>query len=53
VSISSVVFLALLGAVGAKIGGAGIVKPALRVAFWGPLAMATTAAIGHLVGKAL
>ena len=53
VSIASVVFLALLGAIGAKIGGAGMLKPALRVAFWGALAMATTAVIGHLVGKAL
>ena len=53
VSIGSVVFLALLGAIGAKICGAGMLKPALRVAFWGALAMATTAVIGHLVGKAL
>lgn len=53
VSISSVIFLAVLGGIGAKIGGAGILKPALRVAFWGAFAMATTAVIGLLVGKAL
>jgi vacuolar iron transporter family protein len=53
VSIASVLFLAVLGAIGAKVGGAGMVKPALRVAFWGALAMATTAVIGLLVGKAL
>lgn len=53
VSVASVAFLALLGAVGARAGGAGMVKPALRVAFWGALAMAATAAIGALVGTAV
>ncbi len=53
VSAASIVFLALLGAVGARAGGAGMVKPALRVAFWGALAMAATAAIGALVGRAV
>jgi VIT1/CCC1 family predicted Fe2+/Mn2+ transporter len=53
VSVASVVFLAVLGAVGARAGGAGVVKPALRVAFWGALAMAATAAIGALVGTAV
>ncbi len=53
VSAASVAFLALLGAVGARAGGAGMVKPALRVAFWGALAMAATAAIGALVGTAV
>lgn len=48
---ASLVFLALLGAVGAKAGGAGIVKPTLRVAFWGALAMAITACVGALVGR--
>jgi vacuolar iron transporter family protein len=47
---ASLVFLALLGAVGAKAGGAGIWRPTLRVTFWGALAMALTAGIGHLVG---
>ena len=53
VSAASVAFLALLGAVGARAGGAGMTKPALRVAFWGALAMAATAAIGALVGTAV
>ncbi|WP_020173511.1 VIT1/CCC1 transporter family protein [Methyloferula stellata] len=50
---SSLVFLALLGALGAKIGGATILKPTLRVAFWGAFAMAVTAGIGALIGKAV
>ena len=50
VSAASLVFLALLGALGAKAGGAGIVRPTLRVTFWGALAMAITAGIGHLLG---
>ena len=53
VSAASVAFLALLGAVGARAGGAGMVKAAVRVAFWGALAMAATAAIGALVGRAV
>ena len=53
VSAASLAFLALLGAVGAKVGGAGILKPTLRVAFWGAFAMALTAGVGALVGKAL
>ena len=50
VSIASLVFLALLGAVAAKMGGAGMVKGALRVTFWGALALAVTAGIGALFG---
>jgi VIT1/CCC1 family predicted Fe2+/Mn2+ transporter len=42
--------LAGLGAVGAWIGGAGVLKPVLRVTFWGAFAMGATAAIGALVG---
>src|SRR5450759_462130 len=53
VSGTSIVFLALLGALGARAGGAGILKPTLRVAFWGALAMALTACVGALVGKAV
>jgi vacuolar iron transporter family protein len=53
VSGGSLLFLAVLGAVGAWIGGAGIVKPTLRVTFWGAFAMAATAAIGALFGTAL
>jgi VIT1/CCC1 family predicted Fe2+/Mn2+ transporter len=50
VSIASLGFLALLGAVGAKAGGADIVKATARVTFWGALAMALTAGIGKLFG---
>jgi VIT1/CCC1 family predicted Fe2+/Mn2+ transporter len=48
---ASVVYLALLGAVGARTGGADILKPTLRVTFWGAIAMAVTAGIGLLIGK--
>lgn len=50
VSAASLVFLALLGMVGAKAGGADMLKGAVRVTFWGALAMALTAAIGALSG---
>jgi VIT1/CCC1 family predicted Fe2+/Mn2+ transporter len=53
VSIGSLVFLALLGMIGAKTGGAAIVRPTIRVVFWGALAMALTAGIGALVGRAV
>ncbi len=53
VSGGSLVFLALLGALGAKAGGAPVLKPALRVTFWGAIAMGLTAAIGALTGHAL
>jgi VIT1/CCC1 family predicted Fe2+/Mn2+ transporter len=50
VSVSSLIFLALLGVVGAKTGGADMLKAAVRVTFWGALAMAVTAGIGALFG---
>ena len=50
VSAASLVFLALLGAVGAKTGGANIWRATVRVTFWGALAMALTAGIGKLFG---
>ncbi|VTZ28273.1 Membrane protein [Methylocella tundrae] len=50
---TSLAFLALLGALGAKAGGADILKPTIRVAFWGAFAMALTAGIGALIGKAV
>lgn len=50
VSIAALLFLAVLGAVGAKAGGAPIAKAVLRVTFWGAIAMAATAAIGALFG---
>jgi vacuolar iron transporter family protein len=53
VSIASLGFLALLGAVGAKAGGADVVRATVRVTFWGALAMALTAGIGALVGTAV
>lgn len=53
VSLASLLFLALLGAIGAKVGGAPVAKATLRVAFWGALAMAITAGIGKLVGTAV
>ena len=46
----SLLFLAVLGAVGARAGGAAMARPTLRVAFWGALAMALTAGIGRLFG---
>lgn len=51
VSIASLLFLALLGAVGARAGGANVVRATMRVTFWGALAMALTAGIGALVGS--
>jgi VIT1/CCC1 family predicted Fe2+/Mn2+ transporter len=50
---SSLVFLAALGAVAARTGGASAAKGAWRVAFWGALAMAITAGIGALFGTAV
>ena len=53
VSVASLLFLALLGAIGAKAGGANVMKATLRVTFWGAFAMALTAGIGALVGTAV
>lgn len=53
VPISSLFFLAILGASGAKAGGAPVARATVRVAFWGALAMAITAGIGKLVGTAV
>lgn len=50
VSASSLIYLAALGAIGARAGGAGILRPTMRVTFWGALAMAVTAGIGALIG---
>ncbi len=47
---AALIFLAALGAVGAKAGGAPIGKAVLRVTFWGAVAMAVTALIGSLFG---
>ncbi len=48
VSISSIVFLAFLGGLAAKVGGANIWKGVYRVTFWGVVALAITAGIGYL-----
>jgi VIT1/CCC1 family predicted Fe2+/Mn2+ transporter len=50
VSAASLGSLALLGAIGARAGGANPLHAALRVTFWGAMAMAVTAAIGRLFG---
>lgn len=49
----SILFLALLGAIGAIAGGARPWRPVARVVFWGALAMALTAGIGRLVGTSI
>ncbi|WP_037499155.1 VIT1/CCC1 transporter family protein [Sphingomonas jaspsi] len=49
----SLVALGILGAIGAKTGGAPVVKATFRVAFWGAFAMALTAGIGKLVGTSV
>jgi VIT1/CCC1 family predicted Fe2+/Mn2+ transporter len=48
--VASLGFLALLGAIGARAGGADIFRATIRVTFWGALAMALTAGIGKLFG---
>lgn len=53
VMVSSLLFLAGLGAVAAYTGGAPIGRSVVRVAFWGALAMALTAAVGRLFGVAV
>ena len=49
----SILFLALLGAVGAIAGGAAPLRAVARVVFWGALAMGLTAWIGRLVGTSV
>lgn len=50
---TSIALLAVLGALGAQAGGATLLKPTLRVALWGAVAMAVTAGIGAVIGKAV
>jgi VIT1/CCC1 family predicted Fe2+/Mn2+ transporter len=52
VSGTSLAFLALLGGLAARAGGAGVMIGALRVTFWGALAMGVTAGVGALFGTA-
>ncbi|HVO91210.1 MAG TPA: VIT1/CCC1 transporter family protein, partial [Terriglobales bacterium] len=49
---TSLVFLALLGGLAARVGGAPIAVGAMRVTLWGALAMGVTAAVGALFGTA-
>ena len=48
---SSLAFLALLGALAARAGGSSVARGAIRVTFWGALAMGVTAGIGTLFGS--
>lgn len=50
VSAGSLFFLAILGAVSAKVGGAPVIAATLRVMFWGALAMALTSGVGAIFG---
>jgi VIT1/CCC1 family predicted Fe2+/Mn2+ transporter len=50
VSGTSLVFLALLGGLAARTGGAGVAVGVMRVTFWGALAMALTSGVGALFG---
>ena len=50
VAVFSLVFLALLGGIAARAGGASIAVGAIRVTFWGSLAMALTAGVGRIFG---
>ena len=53
VSAASLGFLAVLGAIGARAGGANVLRATVRVTFWGALAMALTAGIGKLFGTVI
>lgn len=53
VAATTIVGLMALGGLGATAGGAGLVRGAIRVTFWGALAMAATAAVGWLFGVAV
>lgn len=50
VAVSSLFFLGLLGALAAKTGGASAAKGAMRVVFWGAIAMIMTALVGRFFG---
>ena len=53
VSVASLICLAGLGATATQVGGGSAARGALRVAFWGALAMAVTAGVGALFGVAV
>ncbi|KAJ8138322.1 hypothetical protein OY671_008466 [Metschnikowia pulcherrima] len=50
ITIATLVLLAILGAIGARAGGASMWRGAVRVTFWGAIASAATAGIGHSFG---
>lgn len=50
VAVGSILFLALLGAIGARTGGAPMMRAIVRVVFWGAMAMALTSLVGTLFG---
>jgi len=52
IAMSALVLLVLLGAAAARLGGASLMKGAVRVAFWGAVAMGVTAIVGRLFGAA-
>ena len=53
VAIATILTLAVLGGLGAKAGRSGVTRGAVRVVFWGVLAMAATAAVGKLFGTVI
>lgn len=53
VILAALLFLSVLGVVGARVGGAQSLRPAIRVLAWGAAAMTATTIIGHLVGQAV
>ncbi|MEO7039384.1 MAG: VIT family protein [Candidatus Elarobacter sp.] len=53
VTVSTIVLLAVLGAVAARIGGASMTRGALRVVFWGSLAMGVSTIVGRFFGATL
>jgi VIT1/CCC1 family predicted Fe2+/Mn2+ transporter len=53
VAVASLIFLGVLGVVGARTGGANVWRATVRVTFWGALAFALTAGIGRLCGAAI
>jgi len=53
IPVSSLAFLAVLGALGAQVGTAPIFRAMVRVTFWGMIAMAFTAGVGSILGKVI
>lgn len=49
----AIIFLSVLGAIAAKVGGSSIRKAVLRITFWGTIAMVLTAAVGYLFGTSI